>query len=70
MPGFFEFIAKADQPMTAAWIIEGKNAGAKALFDRQGTVFREERFPEELAGTIRTAQAGILDNEGQTARSW
>ena len=57
MPGFFEFIAKACQPMTAAWIIEGKNAGAKALFDRQGTVFREERFPEELAGTIRTAQA-------------
>ena len=64
MPGFFEFIAKAGQPMTAAWIIEGKNAGAKALFDRQGTVFREERFPEELAGTIRTAQPGILESEG------
>ena len=64
MPGFFEFIAKADQPMTAAWIIEGKNAGAKALFDRQGTVFQEERFPEELAGIIRTAQPGILESEG------
>lgn len=64
MPGFFEFIAKADQPMTAAWIIEGKNAGAKALFDRQETVFREEGFPEELAGIIRTAQPGILESEG------
>ena len=67
MPGFFESIAKTDQPMIAAWIIEGENAGAKALFDRNGPLVREDAFPEKLAAGIRTVpgQAGIVETMGQ-----
>ena len=64
MPGFYESAAKADRPLTVAWIIEGKNAGAKALLDRQGTVFRDDQFPEELVETIRTGTTGIIRSAG------
>ena len=57
MAGFYEAIAHGRKDgLLAAWIIEGEGAGAKALFDRQGTVFRDGRFPEELAGEIRTRE--------------
>lgn len=64
MPGFFESIAKANKPMTVAWIIDGKGAGARALCDRSEILFRDELFPEELAGMIRTEGQGILESAG------
>jgi len=66
MPGFFETIAnrRKGEPMTAAWIIRGRGAGARALFDRQGEVFRDDQFPEELAGKVRAVQPGILEGAG------
>ena len=50
MPGFYEAVVKAEGPLTAMWIVEGEHAGARALLDRKGVVFRDEAFPEE---TIR-----------------
>ena len=60
MPGFFEAVMKAgtNGPMTAAWIVEGENAGARALLDRNGEVFRDGAFPAELAERIRKAPPG------------
>ena len=70
MPGFFETIMRGKErgQMLAAWIIEGKAAGAKALFGREGCLFREDRFPEELAGVICAAgtdQEGITEKTGR-----
>ena len=69
MPGFFETITRGKErgQMLAAWIIEGKAAGAKALFDREGCLFRDDGFPEELAAAICAAgtdQEGILEKAG------
>ena len=69
MPGFFETITRGKErgQMLAAWIIEGKAAGAKALFDREGCLYRGDRFPEELAASIcaaGTEQDGILEKAG------
>ena len=51
MPGFYETVVKAEGPLTAMWVIEGEQAGAKALLDQQGVVFRDEAFPpEEIHG--------------------
>ena len=47
MPGFYEAIVRADGPLTAMWITEGENAGARALLDRQGVLFRDEAFPAD-----------------------
>ena len=56
MAGFFESVVsgRGKEALRAAWIIEGKGAGAKALFDSRGTVFRDGDFPAETAETIRT----------------
>ena len=69
MPGFFETIVreKASGPMTAAWVIEGKAAGAKALFSPQGILFRDDAFPEALIPAVRTYHPGqetILEGDG------
>ena len=69
MTGFFETIARRKErgPMLAAWIIEGKTAGAKALFEREGCLFRDDGFPEELTAAICAAgmlQEGILEKAG------
>ena len=48
MPGFYEAIVRADGPLTAMWITEGENAGARALLDRQGVLFRDEAFPADM----------------------
>jgi len=69
MPGFFETITRGKEhgQMQAAWIIEGKAAGAKALFDREGCLFRDGRFPEELAAAILasgTEPEGITEKAG------
>jgi len=55
MPGFFETIAskKGNSRLLAAWIIEGEGAGAKALFDRSGILFRDRAFPQDAAEEIR-----------------
>ena len=51
MPGFFESVAagKQHRQLLAAWMIEGKASGAKALFAPKGEqmtlLCREERFP-------------------------
>ena len=50
MPGFYETILKTDGPLTAAWVIEGENAGARALRDSRGTLFRDGHFPPEESG--------------------
>ena len=47
MPGFYEAILKVEEPLTALWIIEGERAGARALLDQRGVVFRDEGFPPE-----------------------
>ena len=69
MTGFFETITRRKErgPMLAAWIIEGKTAGAKALFEREGCLFRDDGFPEELTAAICAAgmrQEGILEKAG------
>ena len=68
MPGFFEAVVngKGNGPLTAAWVIEGPAAGAKALSDRQGILYRDGLFPEEAAGEIlKTAgPAGIVGEKG------
>ena len=66
MPGFFDMITRGKErgQMLAAWIIEGKAVGAKALFDREGCLFRDNGFPEELAAEISAAgaeQDGIME---------
>ena len=65
--GFFESIAALQdkRPLLAAWIIEGRGAGGKALFDRNGLLFRDECFPEAFARKAQeTGKAGILETEG------
>ena len=47
MPGFYEAVVKAEGPLTALWIVEGERAGARALLDQQGLVYRDEAFPPE-----------------------
>ena len=69
MPGFYETITreKKNGQLLAAWIIDGEDAGNKALFDRQEPVYRDEDFPEELADRIRRMdcpQAGLLEQNG------
>ena len=69
MPGFFETITRGKErgQMLAAWIIEGKAAGAKALFDREECLFRDGRFPEELAAAIGASGSepeGITEKAG------
>ena len=55
MPGFYETILKAEGPLTAAWVIEGENAGARALRDSRGTIFRDGHFsPEESGARVFT----------------
>ena len=46
MPVFFEAVMKAgtNGPMTAAWIVEGENAGARALLDRKRGTFGESQM--------------------------
>ena len=55
MAVFFEEIVnrKGKEQLKAAWVIDGEGAGSKALFNQQGTVFRDEDFPAELAEEIR-----------------
>ena len=74
MPVFFESIAydKANRQLLAAWVIEGKAAGAKALFTREGDryrqVCREATFPMEIAdkiGGVTWNQAGMIEEEGE-----
>jgi len=69
MAGFFETILrrKGSGQLLAAWIIEGENAGARVLLNREGLLFREEDFPEELAEKIRKSggrQEGIPEKNG------
>ena len=70
MPGFFESVAagKQHRQLLAAWMIEGKASGAKALFAPKGEqmtlLCREERFPAEIAQEICNCspeQDGILE---------
>ena len=73
MPGFFEYIAsgKENGSLTAAWILEGENAGSAAVFRREMKgyfpVFREESFPEdaeqEICG-IPPERTGVLETTG------
>ena len=65
MPGFFETIArgKENAELLAVWIIEGENAGAKALLDSRQLLAEDACFPETLAEEIRRmapVQTGIL----------
>ena len=55
MPGFFEEIVKrkGKEPLRAAWVVDGEGAGTKALFSRQGIVFRDDLFPAGPAEEIR-----------------
>lgn len=67
MPGFFEQMDQAKEKGTllAVWIVEGNGAGAKALLDRNGILFRDDAFPAELADRIRSQapdQNGILED--------
>lgn len=68
MDEFYRAIAGRDRraQLTAAWILEGEAAGTRALFDRQGTVFRDEGFPAEAAETVRAhaGQTGITEWNG------
>ena len=58
MKGFFEIILreKSRFPLLAAWVVEGESSGARALFawkDGQYVrLYRDDAFPEALAGTI------------------
>ena len=60
MPGFFECMnqAKEQGMLLAAWIVRGNGAGAKALLDQKGILFRDDAFPEELADRIRLRAPG------------
>jgi len=69
MAGFFETILrrKGSGQLLAAWIIEGENAGARALLNREGLLFRDETFPEGLAAGIRESggrQEGVPGKNG------
>ena len=71
MPGFFEAIAReTTAPRLAAWVLEGRAVGSKALFaleDRQyALLYRDEDFPDPLLKAIRRQEpgrAGILVSE-------
>ena len=56
MPGFYETIVKAEGPLTALWITEGENAGARALRGPEGMLFRDEAFPPEETGEAASAR--------------
>lgn len=73
MPGFFETIlsGKGSGPQLAARIIEGRAAGAGAVFRPEGNGFaeryRDRAFPPEAAEAIRglsPGQTGILEAAG------
>ena len=69
MAGFFETIRqrKGSGQLQAAWIIDGKNAGARMLLGQEKVVFRDVIFPEELAEEICASEAGkegILERDG------
>lgn len=63
MPGFYEAIVQAGGPLTAAWILEGENAGARALLDSRGLLFRDAAFPAEKTAGIRPE--GIAEAGGE-----
>ena len=69
IPGFFEAIPGAKgSGLLAAWITEGEGAGAKALFDSSGEIYRDSAFPADLAVGIFAAQpegCGILEMNGR-----
>ena len=69
MAGFFETIRqrKGSRQLLAAWVIEGREAGARALFSRGECVFCDESFPGKVAEEIRASGAGkegILERDG------
>ena len=69
MAGFFETIRqkKGSGQLLAAWIIEGKNAGARMLLGKEGLLFRDDGFPEELAEEIRKSgreRKGVFEKAG------
>lgn len=63
MPGFFEAIARErfERRLLAAWVIDGEAIGSKALFLREGELYREDSFPEMLCPPSR---AGIVEVGG------
>lgn len=69
---FFESIAahKSQKPLLAAWVVEGANAGARALFAREGDgvseVCRDAAFPPICAGAIieNPHKEGLIEVEG------
>ena len=73
MPGFFERIAQGKQNghLLAAWVVDGKDAGTKALFIREGEAYVQDtadrNFPAGIAGEIRRltpGQTGMLESGG------
>ena len=68
MTEFFRIIAGRDKRsrLTAAWILEGQAAGAKALSDRRGIIFRDAQFPPEAAAAVtgNAGQTGITEWNG------
>ena len=73
MPGFFERIAeeKHNGHLLAAWVIDGKKAGTKALYSRERGVYvpeaADEGFPAGADREIRGLQAektGMLETDG------
>ena len=63
MSGFFEAIARErfERRLLAAWVIDGEAIGSKALFLREGEVYREDSFPEMLCPP---SGAGIVEVGG------
>ena len=75
MPGIYEWFAsgEAHGPLLAAWIIEGKGAGAGAVFSREtggpALLFRDDAFPPALAEFVRMlppGETGIVGTEDTT----
>ena len=71
--GFFEILSAPDAPgrMLAAWVVSGREAGSKALFNMEGNqpvpVFRDEGFPDACIREIESrngSEPGLLSMAG------
>ena len=66
MPGFFDAIAcESNAPRLAAWGLEGRAAGTRALFSfedgRYAPIYRDAGFPDPLVQEISRQEPGRVD---------